>query len=173
MDNENLREQYYDWHWKLDDYPSAQMTANWWLTHIAEHNDKKMAEYYDPATGEKKDWLKAFTEQFTVNDGKKQVIHGDFISVVSFIRSLLASVEEMVRREAYHEGYEQGIYLRNDDYENVKFGALLKVATQLEKTFNGCACGSHGYMVLPDCDKENHGEKCARCILLSIKNSSK
>lgn len=38
---------------------------------------------------------------------------------------------------------------------------------KIEKTFTGCACGLHGYLILPDCETENHGDKCARCILNS------
>lgn len=40
---------------------------------------------------------------------------------------------------------------------------LLRIA--LEETYSGSPDGYHGYLVLPDCEKENHGKKCARCLL--------
>ena len=37
---------------------------------------------------------------------------------------------------------------------------------EIEETFGGCACGFHGYLVLPNCETNDHDpEKCARCIL--------
>ena len=36
---------------------------------------------------------------------------------------------------------------------------------KIEKTFSGCSCGYHGYLVLPDCDEKDHGDKCAECLL--------
>lgn len=46
---------------------------------------------------------------------------------------------------------------------------LQEVKEKLEVTFTGCACGLHGFQVLPDCEIEIHTpEKCARCSLRSI-----
>lgn len=42
----------------------------------------------------------------------------------------------------------------------------------IEPTFRGCACGLHGYQVLPDCDEEKHDLKsCADCALSTITQS--
>jgi len=43
-----------------------------------------------------------------------------------------------------------------------------EILEEIEKTFSGCACGFHGYLVLPNCETNDHApEKCARCILNS------
>lgn len=45
------------------------------------------------------------------------------------------------------------------------------IREKIKKTFRGCACGLHGYQVLPDCDKESHKvDECARCLLQSEEN---
>ena len=45
-----------------------------------------------------------------------------------------------------------------------------KVGEGLDKTFKGCACGLHGYQLLPDCIEEKHGvEDCAYCFLQTLK----
>lgn len=43
---------------------------------------------------------------------------------------------------------------------------------KIEATFGGCHCGYHGYLVLPDCEEEDHGDKCARCILKQLSKES-
>lgn len=41
---------------------------------------------------------------------------------------------------------------------------LDKVREIMKETWGGCACGYHGYLVLPDCDEEKH-DKCFDCKL--------
>lgn len=42
---------------------------------------------------------------------------------------------------------------------------LDKVREIMKETWGGCACGYHGYLVLPDCDEEKHEERCFDCKL--------
>lgn len=43
-----------------------------------------------------------------------------------------------------------------------------EMASVLEKTFDGCTCGFHGYKVLPNCKTEKHWNECARCIIKKL-----
>lgn len=42
---------------------------------------------------------------------------------------------------------------------------LEDIKGEVEGTYGGSPDGYHGYLVLPDCKTEKHGNKCARCIL--------
>lgn len=74
-----------------------------------------------------------------------------------------------VEQQAYERGLEESAEAGNNLVLKAISEARIQERTllreKIEKTFNGCQCGFHGYYVLPDCESEHHGDNCARCIL--------
>ena len=59
----------------------------------------------------------------------------------------------------------------NREYDRkLREETLREVSKKLRVSFRGCACGLHGYQVLPDCKEEKHGDDCADCIITHLKH---
>lgn len=83
---------------------------------------------------------------------------------------MTTQTEEILKRNS-----EEFIQSRERVAVSVARSQLLnEIKEKLEHTFDGCACGYHGYLVLPDCDENDHEiEECARCILTSMEKELK